>query len=104
MADTHTFSKVFSMSGMLMIELVLFTLIRGGGYKLGSGEEFFALLEGLFSTYLGIFIVSTIITQIGELTIKLLDLIKFRNIFFTTLLVLLIIKRVQTLRFYIILL
>ena len=81
MADTHTFSKVFSMSGMLMIELVLFTLIRGGGYKLGSGEEFFALLEGLFSTYLGIFIVSTIITQIGELTIKLLDLIKFRNIF-----------------------
>lgn len=81
MSDQHTFSKCLSMSGILMIELVLFILFRGGGFSLDSAKQFFTLLENLFLIYLFIIIISTVITQIAELTIKLLDLIQFRNIF-----------------------
>ena len=81
MSDNNTFSKCLSMSGLLMIEMVLYTLIRGEGYPIANGKEFLILLETLFISYLLLLILSMLITQIAELVIKLLDFIKYRNIF-----------------------
>lgn len=81
MSDKGTFSKVMSLSGMFMIEIVLYMIYKAGGIDVGSGELFMQLLKLLFIIYLLLIIVSTVIAQIAELTIKLLDFIKFRNIF-----------------------
>ncbi len=81
MNDQHTFSKVMSTSGLLMIEYVALLLIVGGGLHIPNAEVFFELIESLLLTYLMIVIISMVIVQIAELTVKLLDLIRFRNVF-----------------------
>lgn len=81
MSEKHTFSKCMTMSGLLMIEYILYTVFRGGGFELNSGAEFLALLEMLFIEYLLIIIVSTVIVQIAELADEGLELIKFKNVF-----------------------
>lgn len=82
MSDNHTFSKIMSLSGMLMIEFVIYMLIKAQGIDfISSGKVFMLLLEALFQLYLVLIIASTAIVQMSELTIKLLDFIKFRNIF-----------------------
>ena len=81
MSDKGTFSKIMSLSGMFMVEIVLYMIFKAGGIDVGSGQLFMLLLKLLFIIYLLLIIVSTVIVQIAELTIKLLDFIKFRNIF-----------------------
>lgn len=80
MSNQHTFSKCLSFSGILMIEYILYTVFRGSGFRLNSGADFVPFLKLLALAYILIFIISTVIVQMSELVIKLLDLIKFRNI------------------------
>lgn len=80
LSNKSTFYKVINMSALLMIEFVLFTVFRGKGFQLNSGSEFLLLIKLLIIIYLLLIIVSTVLAQISELAIKVLDLIKFRNI------------------------
>ena len=80
MINKGPFYKVMNTSAMLIIEYILFTVFRGGGFELNSASEFMVFVETLILVYLLIVIISTVIVQIGDITIKLLDLISFKNI------------------------
>ena len=80
LSNKSTFNKVMSMSALLMIEFILFTVFRGEGFQLNSGSEFLTFIKLLAIIFLLLIIVSTVLAQISELAIKVLDLVKFRNI------------------------
>lgn len=80
LSDKGTFTKCISMAGLLMIEYILFTVFRGSGFELDSSSDFLNLLKLLALNFILIIIISTVIVQMSELVVKVLDLVKFRNI------------------------
>lgn len=80
MSSKGPFYKVMNTSAALLVEYLLFTIFRGEGFALNSGAEFMAFIKLLILVYLLIIIISTVLVQISDIAMKLLDVISFRNI------------------------